>query len=1065
MKCMGAICLLAAAFAVSASLAATRPTGTEWENEQWLSGGKLAPHAWMGHFPDAKSARGVLMEASPWHAFLDSETEWRFKWTKAPKDRPTDFYKVDYDISAWDVVKVPCSWQAVGIRASLERFGKPIYVNQSYDFTPPYPQNEGCWPKVTGHKLPKEWTFGPEDNPVGSYRRDFTVPEAWAGKRIHLQFDGVESFFYLWINGRYVGFSKNSRSPAEFDVTPYLLKDRNMLAVEVYSHCDGSYLEAQDMFRLSGIFRHVRLFAVPHQSLADATVETEPVSASVYDGDWRVKVLAEFRSDVRSVNPGYIIAARVFDGDGREVAVRGQAEGTTDHRDINTPESANGNYSLVRLGFAVAQPKTWSAEEPNLYTLVLELRAPDGKTVIDAAGFQLGFREVGIRRAADPSNNVFLFNGKPIKVKGVNRGECHPKYGHHVPDADLMRDLELIKRCNMNHIRCSHFPQGELFYYLCNKHGIYLMDEANLESHGYRYGALSLSHPEEWRTAHVDRVRAMYEWDKNNPSVIFWSLGNEAGPGRNFHECACYLKGRDTKRPVNWERNNSLADIGSRQYPQLQWVKDVAAGTNTVMYPYHINEYLHERLCSARDTKSYQDAIESSDRIIGAAVWDFADQSLLTRSAKGAWVDGWGGDWHEEPTEGDGILEGLVRADRTPEPSYFVTKYAYQPFAFAVENGMLRVTSKFFFVDSANYRFTWEPLRDGESCGAERRLDLGGPLAPRESRLIDLPDGGEDIVFRVYQVEGRDLIPAGYQVAEEQLAVRESPLPQPERVPPPETFAAGGWAFSRETGLPEGIGMTLDAFSYPIRDEAASYVGPGPDGVYRECLKEGLRNLRPTEVSFTEPVKRDEGWTFTTVQTWRGVVREDCTDVTLPRVKLIELGPTTESNATIRAENQWTVRGDGSLLLRSAFAYRGRPLDVKTGGNHPAFWKIIPTLGWKFKLSSVGSVEYRGCGPFENYPTTKAAAFSRVWRVGSVTDMGFSYTRPQDFGHREDVRYVKLDGLEVRAVDRPFSMRVTPWSPTELLLADHPSDLPTATKTHLSVYGSDKTMLSILLMR
>lgn len=1056
------------------------PKGTEWESEQELGLNKLPPRAWFGHFPDTESAKKILMQESPWHRFLDSETDWRFKWTKCPKNRPTDFYKVDYDVSGWDIVKVPCSWQAVGIRKSLERFGMPIFLNQPYlwagTLKPPAP--EGLWPKVTGAKVPEDWYLGPEDNPVGSYRRDFEVPAEWDGKDVYLQFDGVESFFYLWVNGTYVGYSKNSRNAAAFDVTKYVKPGRNVVAVEVYRNSDGSYLEAQDIYRLSGIHRHVRLYCAPKRSIADAKITPKPVVAGAFDGEWKVSVNAEFRYTGRirdlakDVKPGCTVTARVFDANDREVELGGVTSGNTLHKD-NTPYWADNNFSIVKLDLRVAKPLLWSAEEPNLYTLVLELRDWEGK-FLEAVGFQLGFRSVEIREGATEMDRAFLFNGKPIKVKGVNRGECHPKYGHYVPDEDVLKDISLIKQANMNHIRCSHFPQGEYFYYLCNKHGIYLMDEANLESHGYFYGDLSISHREEWVVAHWDRVRAMYEWEKNNPSVILWSLGNEAGPGRAFKECYENLRGRDSDgRPVNWERNNSLVDIGSRQYPPVEWVRDVAAGTNTVMYPYHINEYAHDRLSCPNDLKAYQDAIESSDRIIGAAIWDWADQSLLARNEKGEWYDAFGGDFDEKPVEGaggDGILEGVVKADRTPEPSYWEAKYAFQPYCLTEKGDKVQVESKNFFVDSTDVRFEYRLLSEGRFAGEWKSLDLGAPVGPREKRVFALPADalaakakpGAAIWFRAVQIAERNLLPAGWVVAEDQLQLSADALPmagaERDVAAPVEkdgVIILGDWRFSKTDGTLLDCGMTLDAFRYPCGAELFGYVGPGPNAIYRECLREGLRNPKPTLVRFTDPVRDGDVWTFTTEQVWRGEVCEDCSSVSKLKVKIEALGPTTETNTAFRAVNVWRVCVDGSLDLETTFTRLGRALDGKAPFDWtvPAPWKIVPRLGWRFELPVTGAVEYYGTGPWETYPKRKAGAFPFVWRVGSVREMGFAYTRNQDFGNRVDVRRVTVEDAHFTVATRgePFEMAVSPWTATELMTNDHPEQLPPPSRTLVTV--------------
>ncbi|MBQ6914257.1 MAG: beta-galactosidase, partial [Kiritimatiellae bacterium] len=567
--------------AIAAALAATNclasaPTGREWEDETALHSGKERPRAAFASFESIEAAKAIRPEFCSRRMLLDSETEWRFHWCRKPEERPVDFYRPDYDVSGWDVVKVPCSWQAMGINAERRPYDRPYYLNQDWPFVPKFPANSNCWPRVRGHKLPPHFTLRNDENPVGSYRRDFVIPEDWAGDEIYLEFGAVDSFFYLWVNGEYVGFSKSSRDPACFNVTKFARTGRNTVALEVYRFSDGSYLEAQDMFLLSGLARSVWAYHVPKTHIRDVQFTTSPVRKGEYGGDWRL----DLKTDVVGERPG-AVAVDVFDAKGRPVAYSG---------------AAGAKSSLV-----FEKPRLWSAEEPNLYTLVVSLRDAAGATT-EALGFQLGFREVEIRDAAKECDRTFLFNGKPIKMRGANRHETSPLYGHYTPDELIEQDVRMLKQANCNHVRNSHYPQPDYFYYLCNKYGIYVMDEANVESHGLHYGKESISHFKSWEAAHVDRVMNMVERNKCHPCIVIWSLGNEAGPGDNFRACTAAIKARDLSRPVQYERNNWLTDMGSRQYPQVEWVWKCAAGgeglshtppDRPLRYPFHINEYAH----------------------------------------------------------------------------------------------------------------------------------------------------------------------------------------------------------------------------------------------------------------------------------------------------------------------------------------------------------------------------------------------------------------------------------------------------------------------------------------
>ena len=601
--------VVAAATAVDAM--ALAPTGREWEDETAICLGKERPCAAFASFESVDAAKAIRPEFCSRRLLLDSETEWRFNWCRKPEDRPVDFYKPEYDVSGWDVVKVPCSWQAMGINAAHKPYDRPYYLNQDWPFVPKFPENTNCWPRVRGHKLPEHFTLCNDENPVGSYRRDFDIPADWAGDEVFLEFGAVDSFFYLWLNGEYVGFSKSSRDPARFNVTKWAKPGCNTVALEVYRFSDGSYLEGQDMFLLSGLTRSVWAFHVPKTHIRDVQFTTSPAAKGKYEGDWRL----DLSVDVAGGRPG-AVAVDVFDAEGRRVQYSGET---------------GAKSSLV-----FAKPKLWSAEVPNLYTLVVSLRDAAGATT-EAAGFQLGFREVEIRDAANQCDRTFLFNGKPIKLRGANRHETSPMYGHYTPDELIELDVKMLKQANCNHVRNSHYPQPDYFYYLCNKYGIYVMDEANIESHGLHYGKESISHFKSWEAAHVYRAMNMVERNKCHPCIVIWSLGNEAGPGDNFKACVAAIKARDTSRPVQYERNNWITDMGSRQYPTVDWVWTCANGgeglshephDKPLRYPFHINEYAHNMGNAMGNLKDYQDAIESSTRIMGAAIWDWVDQGL-----------------------------------------------------------------------------------------------------------------------------------------------------------------------------------------------------------------------------------------------------------------------------------------------------------------------------------------------------------------------------------------------------------------------------------------------------
>lgn len=1035
------------AFFLSLTAFAAGPDGKEWEDCSRLSLGKSDPVARFGSFPDVESARRILPWRSPRAVLLDSETEWRFNWAKRPSERPVGFERPDYDVSGWPVVKVPCSWQAEGIRASGRRFGTPLYLNTEYTFLPRYPGNVGMWPKVTGAKLPDDWTLTGEDNPVGSYRRDFTVPADWLGDEIDIMFGAVDSFFYLWVNGRYVGFSKDSRSPAAFDISSFVKAGANTVAVEVYRYSDGSYFECQDMWNLSGISRSVLLSHRPKTHVRDVRFVTSPVVSRDYEGDWKVSLEVEVSGEAE-------IKVDVFDAFGAKVPFAG------------APASA------CELVFA--KPLRWTAETPNLYTLVVSLEL-DGR-VIEATGFQLGFREIEIRDAANPKDRVFLVNGQPVKLKGINRGETHPLYGHYVPDDVTEGDIRLIKQGNFNHIRNSHYPEGDYFYHLCNVYGIYVMDEANIETHGYKYGKHSLSHPPALRSAHLARTQAMVERMKNDPCVVIWSLGNESGPGLNMMACRDWIKSRDTTRPVQYERNNWFADMGSRQYPKPNWVRACAAGLMHLKYPYHINEYCHGLCNGGAWLADIQEAIESSTRICGGAVWDFADQGLYLTRADGKRILAYSGDFGEMPCEGVGILDGWVSAERRPEPIFAEAKHVFQPFVCCLgEDGKsVEVVCRHYFRGAEAYSGAWTVYANGEVV-ASGELDLSG-LGPQGRKVLPLPAVAFDVAqrpgvtasigYEIRQREDEGAWPKGWVIAEDRLELPSRASAQPycppksparfEETTERMVFVAGEsqLSYSKKTGELVSFRrngkellmkpMALDVFRAPTGIDMKTWAPD--DGALNVTLAEGYREMVPMLVRLTHPELADGVYRFETEIVYRGHRREHATGVIRSpyQFSFEDLGPTTPDNGHYVVRNRWRIAGDGAVALDSTFVQRGNPVE-------PA------RLGWRFVFARENAdVEWFGLGPHENYPDRATAAFLGLWK-SKASEFQLAYPRNQDSGNRCGTHAVRLDisdsRFEVATLGNPFPFMVSPYSPSELIFTSHFEDLPEPGKVELGVYA------------
>ena len=640
----------------------------DWENPAVLGINKLPYHA-------------TLQLPSKWKAckeIVSLDGEWLFRWSRNPEERAVDFYREDYDVSSWGKIKVPGNWQTQG-------YGTPIYTNIEY----PFQRNR---PSVTSEP-PKDWTAYENRNPVGQYVTYFDVSKDMLSKNLILHFGGVHSAMYLWVNGQKVGYSQNSMSPAEFDVTNYLREGKNKLAVEVYRWSDGSYLEDQDMWRLSGIFREVQLWVRPLVHIADYHVTAMP------DKDYS---RAEVKTTVSLCNAGKTSAKNlqtVLLLNGREV--KGGLK-----------QLAAGDTTTVQMTSLIDKPQLWSAETPHLYPFSLELREADG-TVVEHFDYHLGVKKVEV------VGEVFKINGQNVKLRGVNRHDHHPVTGRWVDDATYEQDLRLMKQANVNFLRTSHYPDREYLYELCDRWGIYVMDEANQESHGYGYANQEMGHDLAWQKAHVDRAESLVKRDFNHPCVILWSLGNEGGIGPNIqamYDKVCEL---DSTRPPFYDchpRYSALHDFG---YPAPDELRSEAV--KETEKPMIAREYAHAMGNSMGNLQEYWDVIYADSSIVGAAIWDWVDQGLLKKDGNVAfWA--YGGDYGDKPNLDAFCINGLLAPDRTPHPHYYEVQYVYQPLTFKRDehDGTIRIINRDSFTVPSEYDITCDTV----TYGSERLLNV-----------------------------------------------------------------------------------------------------------------------------------------------------------------------------------------------------------------------------------------------------------------------------------------------------------------------------------------------------
>ncbi|MBO7482512.1 MAG: discoidin domain-containing protein [Kiritimatiellae bacterium] len=998
--------LFAAAVAPCAALAAA-PTGTEWKEPENLSFGREERRTAFSSFDTLESALKILPEFSERTVSLDSDTEWRFRWSPDPASRPVGFEKPEYDVSGWESIKVPSSWQAYGANGK-GGWGTALYVNQTY----PFARNQ---PDVMGEP-PKDWTAYSARNPVGSYRRDFEVPAKWDGKDVFLKFDAVDSFFYLWVNGEYVGFSKDSRNPAEFNVTKFVKSGRNVVALEVYRYSDGSYLEDQDMFRLSGLARSTWLIARPKARIRDFTVTPKPVDKGNLKGDWVL--------DIEVMDATEKVDCSLYTMDGHPVAAR----------------RLPGDDLLVH------SPKLWSAEEPNCYKLVLNVK--DGEYVSCLVGF----------RISEVRDGRYYYNNEKIKFRGVNRSESDPMYGHYVPRERQLEDIRLMKEANVNHVRNSHYPEDDYWYYLCDIYGIYVLDEANVESHGYYYGEASLSHRKEWEKATVARNLDMVKRNRNHPSVVFWSLGNEAGPGENFAAASAAIKATDPSRPIQYERDNSVADVDSNQYPGVDWTQ-WKSNDRTAKKPFYISEYAHNMCNAMGNLKDYQDAIESSDVILGAAIWDWVDQGLWKKNKDGRMIIAYGGDFGDKPNDGQFVMNGTILSDRKLEPGYYEVKHVFQPFDIKFTDGGRKVT-----VRNLNY------FRGGEGYelvaeGLRAKLTM----APLGSQTFELPaakPAGEGAFREVKVCLARDegLLKKGHVVASEgcgcvkSLLAREAVSASGEVKDGSDgkclSFAGKDFSvrFCRETGALVSYvrggkelllaPMAVDAFRAPSSNEV---------GLGDRWAQSGLRDLVQKATSVSEVTSNKDGSkSFVVVADVRGRQKERLAGFGGNNggpCEIVALGPVAQHDPHFIVAQKWTVFADGAVACQSEIRSRGRVME-------------LARIGYRFTLDkSLDGVSWTGAGPFENYPDRRSGAFLGAWK-GTVAGMVEGYAKPQDMGNRENAYVASVYGTSAKSeftvatLGEPFSFAALPYSPTDLVLAMHPQELPEPVKTELGIYAA-----------
>ncbi len=925
--------------------------GVEWENPAVFAINKEAPHATLMPFPDADSAASQPRDASPWFQSLNGE--WHFNWVRKPADRPRDFFQPEFDVSAWETIPVPANWQMHG-------YGIPIYTNFRYPF-PKDPPN-----------IPHDY------NPVGSYRRTFDLPAAWDGRQIFVHFEGVKSAMHVWVNGEYVGYSQGSMTPAEFNITPFLQPGENMIACEVYRWSDGSYLEDQDMWRLSGIYRNVFLYARSPLHIRDFFIETE--ITDLESRDVEVSVEAELRHLGAGAPGSPTVALSVLQPGGEPVPMRPEGWQPS----ATAEDWSQGEAHVVSFKAKLADVDLWTAETPHVYAALLTLK--QGDEVIEVLRHNLGFRDVKLM------NGKLLINGQSVKMRGVNRHEHSPENGRAITATEMAADIRVMKQNNINTVRTAHYPNQPIFYDLCDRYGLYVIDEANIESHGMGYRMdQTLGNKPEWTAAHVDRMMRMVERDKNHPSIIMWSMGNEAGSGVCFDAVAEATRQRDLTRPIHYERYNDITDVHSEMYHTAAQLKEYAESGKTK--PFMLCEYAHAMGNSVGNLQDYWDVIEAHDVLIGGCIWDFKDQGLNRTLEDGRVVWAYGGDFGDKPNDADFCLNGIVEPDLSPNPHLHEVKKVYEQIDVEpvdLSAGQVRVHNKYDFIDTGRFDIRWELLANGVVIQQGETDPI--VVAPHESAVMTLPyeapsaEAGAEHHLNVYFSLREDAAwaRAGHVVAREQLDFGHEAAPF--AAPRGEGSASaeehdghitlqGGDALAR---ISQASGLLVS-----LKSKGAEYLaGLLAPNFWRAPTSNDRGNFMPTRCRVWEQAPASAQA--------RGVEVIDAGDgnaAVMSRLLMREVGQLTLT---------YTMHGSGALQVAYDFVPRGRDLPE------------IPRICMQCRVpGNLTTIEWFGRGPHESYWDRKTSAFAGVYKL-PLENVIFDYIRPQENANRTDVRWASL---------------------------------------------------------
>ncbi|MCO4820455.1 MAG: DUF4981 domain-containing protein [Flavobacteriaceae bacterium] len=945
------------------------------ENEQVISENKEPAHA---SFTSFASEENALKNSPQFYKLLNGN--WKFNWVKNPKDRPTTFMTPKEDVSKWDDIKVPSNWE-------VEGFGIPIYVNHQYEFAD-YKAMIADDMELVDRIYPKNPGNVPDNyNPVGTYRRDFTIDKNWNDKEVFLHIGAMKAGGFVWLNGAYIGYSQGSKLPSEFNITKAAKSGKNTIAIQIFRWTDGSYLECQDFFRISGIERDVFIYAQPKLRIQDFEV-TSVLDKAYENGLLDLAIdLKNHASKNKNINVSY----KLFDGV------------TEISSSVNALEIEKSQETTIRFKAEIPNIKQWSAEHPNLYTLILKTKDSKGRT-IEVTTRKIGFRSIEIK------NGLLLLNGQRITLKGVNTQETDPETGHVMSEELIMKDIKLWKENNINAVRLSHYPRGRRFYELCDEYGLYVVDEANIESHGMYYGKYSLAKNPSWEKAHTDRMVRMVARDKNHPSVIIWSMGNEGGNGINFFKGYDAIKANDnTKRPVQYERpykdyDGSLYDMDSNtdiivpQYPSPGRFEEV--GKSKTDRPYIPSEYAHAMGNSTGNFQDYWDIIEQYDNLQGGFIWDWVDQSIWKTNEKGERFYAYGGDYGENmPNDNTFLNNGIVFPDRTPQPALYEVKKAHEYINFK-EKGINRhnelrvlIENLYDFTNLNQFEFKVEIKADGEVLQAIILDDISvethtGQLIRIPLNEIEFKDNTEYFVHLSATAKNAwGILPKGFEVAHEQLALTTK--------------------FKQvKTEIEESSKLTTDNNKdiLTIANNKFKVIFDKNEGRLTSYVFDGnelLKDGKGPKPNFWRSVTDNDFGNHMDEKNieWKRASLES--KVTVVNHKILEGG-------SIAMTVNYHLPGVETTFVSNYIIHGNGAIHIENTLNETTYEGDIPRIGMRLQLQkNYENLSYFGRGPWENYQDRNTSAFIDLY-ISKVSEQYIPYIRPQDNGYKTDTRWIAL---------------------------------------------------------